>query len=50
MEVHEIKAPATVLAAAVLAHEPVEPALEPARQIEIGGAIVSTSASSITPA
>lgn len=37
MEVHEIKAPATVLAVAVLAHEPVEPALEPARQIEIGG-------------
>ncbi len=32
----KIKAPAAVLAAAVLAHEPIEPALKSARQIEIG--------------
>lgn len=36
MEVHEIKTPAALLAAAVFAHETVEPALKSARQIEIG--------------
>ncbi len=35
MEMDEVKAPAAVLATAVLAYEPVEPALQPAGQVEI---------------
>src|SRR5260370_40564435 len=35
MEMHKIETPATLLPAAVLAHEAVKPALKSARQIEI---------------
>src|SRR5712671_4581408 len=36
MEMVEVKAPAAFLASAVLAHEPIEPALQATGQIEIG--------------
>ena len=36
MQVREIEAPAVRLPAAMLAHEAIQPALEPAGQVEIG--------------
>jgi hypothetical protein len=36
VKVAKVEPPTVLLAAAVLAHEPIEPAVDPARQVEIG--------------
>jgi hypothetical protein len=50
VKVDKVEAPAALLATAMLADQPIKPALKSTGQIEIGGSIVSTSASSRTPA